>query len=106
LCLSAGWEGENCSGDVDECSSYPCQNGSACVDGVDAYSCDCVFGWEGEHCEIEILVCDRSEDDCADAATCSHTDLDLAVLALPTKHTIAAVRIHAVHTRGSVLARI
>ena len=37
--------------DVDECSSSPCQNGAACVDGVNLYTCTCLPGYEGAQCE-------------------------------------------------------
>ena len=37
--------------DVDECSSSPCQNGAACVDGVNLYTCTCPPGYEGAQCE-------------------------------------------------------
>ena len=37
--------------DDDECTSDPCQNGGACVDGVDSYTCACAAGYSGDHCE-------------------------------------------------------
>lgn len=40
--------------DGDDCLSVlvPCQNGGACVDGWQNYTCDCTPGFEGEFCEI------------------------------------------------------
>ncbi len=38
--------------DVDECASNPCQNGGACNDDVNGYTCSCEPGYEGIECEI------------------------------------------------------
>ncbi len=38
--------------DINECASNPCQNGGACVDGVNSYICQCTSGWLGDNCEI------------------------------------------------------
>ena len=38
--------------DTDDCVGVTCQNGGACVDGVNSYTCSCVDGYEGTHCEI------------------------------------------------------
>ena len=37
--------------DFDECSSYPCQNGGTCTDGIDGYECNCVPGHTGVFCQ-------------------------------------------------------
>ena len=37
--------------DIDDCGSNPCQNGGACVDGVDSYTCICQAGLSGEECQ-------------------------------------------------------
>ncbi|XP_078591714.1 uncharacterized protein LOC144870889 isoform X2 [Branchiostoma floridae x Branchiostoma japonicum] len=49
LCLD-GWEGENCTQDVDECQSSPCGPG-ACHDRLKGYLCQCPWGYTGTHCE-------------------------------------------------------
>ena len=36
---------------IDECAPEPCQNGGVCVDGIAAYTCNCVAGYVGENCE-------------------------------------------------------
>jgi hypothetical protein len=36
---------------VDDCAGDPCQNGGTCIDGIDAYSCECLLGYEGDDCE-------------------------------------------------------
>ena len=38
--------------DIDECASNPCQNGATCIDGINAYTCNCVPGHAGDNCEI------------------------------------------------------
>ena len=37
--------------DIDECSSYPCENGGRCDDYVNVYTCSCADGYTGIHCE-------------------------------------------------------
>ena len=37
--------------DVDECSSFPCQNDGSCTDYVDSYTCECQPDFTGEDCE-------------------------------------------------------
>ena len=36
--------------DIDECASHACENGAACVDGVNGYTCACVDGYDGTYC--------------------------------------------------------
>jgi len=52
----AGWAGENCDENVDECASQPCENGQ-CRDRIDAYRCRCTEGWTGGDCEEEVDEC-------------------------------------------------
>ena len=42
-----GFDGANCTEDIDECSSSPCQNGATCVDNVNGYTCECLPGYTG-----------------------------------------------------------
>ena len=37
--------------DTNDCDPNPCQNGGACTDEVNVYSCACVAGYEGGDCE-------------------------------------------------------
>ena len=53
-----GYYGENCEMDVDECNSYPCENGATCVDLNNDYKCQCVDGFAGKNCEIDINDCE------------------------------------------------
>ena len=52
----AGYSGQNCSTNVDDCGSHMCQNGGTCRDGVNTYSCLCPPEFTGKFCEIEPLV--------------------------------------------------
>ncbi|XP_035673104.1 uncharacterized protein LOC118413683 [Branchiostoma floridae] len=67
LCLD-GWEGENCTQDVDECQSSPCGPGT-CHDRLNGYLCQCPWGYEGIHCEEagDLLV------ECSKVEVCEHT---------------------------------
>lgn len=42
ICM-AGYEGVNCTEDVDECASSPCLNSPAdgCIHGINSYTCTC-----------------------------------------------------------------
>ena len=51
VCQS-GYIGINCTVNVDDCAAHLCLNGGACLDGVNAYECDCVGGYSGKYCEM------------------------------------------------------
>ncbi|KAJ3605854.1 hypothetical protein NHX12_027897, partial [Muraenolepis orangiensis] len=54
----AGFAGENCTVDIDECESEPCQNGGICQDQVNGYACTCAAGFAGDLCEVDIDECE------------------------------------------------
>ncbi|XP_048462936.1 cubilin [Rhincodon typus] len=47
-----GWTSTNCTENINECASNPCQNGGSCTDGVNSYSCICTNEWTGPQCRI------------------------------------------------------
>ncbi|XP_056260248.1 protein crumbs homolog 2a [Seriola aureovittata] len=53
-----GFAGENCSVNIDECESEPCQNGGTCEDKIAGYTCTCPDGFLGELCEVNIDECE------------------------------------------------
>ena len=40
----AGFEGQHCDIDIDECLNTPCLNGGSCSNSVGSYACDCEMG--------------------------------------------------------------
>ncbi|KAI0226717.1 hypothetical protein LSAT2_022828 [Lamellibrachia satsuma] len=65
----AGYTGDRCETDINECSSDPCMNGGTCTDEVNAYSCTCVAGYTGDRCETDIDEC--SSHPCQNGGSCS-----------------------------------
>lgn len=43
----AGYEGKDCSLNIDECEPMPCMKGSTCIDGINEYTCVCQEGLTG-----------------------------------------------------------
>ncbi|MCA9571595.1 MAG: hypothetical protein KC656_27340, partial [Myxococcales bacterium] len=46
----AGFTGDLCEIDVDDCQGDPCAHGGTCTDAVDASTCACHTGWAGPRC--------------------------------------------------------
>ncbi|XP_034047732.1 protein crumbs homolog 2-like [Thalassophryne amazonica] len=53
-----GFAGENCSVNIDECESEPCQNGATCEDQINGYTCTCSVGFLGDLCDTNIDECE------------------------------------------------
>ena len=67
---AAGYSGDNCQIDDNECDANPCKNGATCTESdygntnvaPDDYSCACTAGWEGKDCDQSINDCLRTFD--------------------------------------------
>merc|ERR1711959_862668 len=77
----AGFEGEHCEINIDECAAKPCKNGSQCVDGINDYTCECRAGFEGKNCEINIDEC--AANPCQNASRCVDGENDYECLCRP-----------------------
>ncbi|XP_061429566.1 protein jagged-1-like [Lethenteron reissneri] len=53
----AGYTGEHCQHNMDECAGVSCGAGGTCVDGVASFQCICPSGWEGELCQHDVDEC-------------------------------------------------
>ena len=49
LAPAAGFTGQNCEENIDDCPGNNCKNGGACVDGVNTYNCRCPPEWTGAY---------------------------------------------------------
>ena len=61
----------SCDEDLDECLSYPCQNGGTCEQTEEHgnYTCTCPDEFEGHNCqELKIKTC--NEFPCKNGGTC------------------------------------
>ncbi|KAH0627496.1 hypothetical protein JD844_003261 [Phrynosoma platyrhinos] len=55
-----GWTGANCTENIDDCASNPCQHGGTCTDMVNGYSCECTSTWTGPQCQTSQQACGGS----------------------------------------------
>lgn len=86
--LYIGYEGSNCSSEIDECQSSPCQNGGTCHDGTGNYTCECnqrnatlkdgnttrtyLTGYDGVNCENDIDECVIVPSICLNRGDCEN----------------------------------
>jgi len=54
--------------DLNECISYPCQNGGQCRGQVGTYECRCAPGFMGRNCEINVNDCESAS--CPENSIC------------------------------------
>ena len=62
-------EDDGSCADVDDCTSAPCENGSACMDAGGAYSCTCNAGYDGDNCGVDYDECGGAP--CENDAICT-----------------------------------
>lgn len=48
MMMMAGWTGQRCSTDMDECAQGSCRNGATCTNVPGSYSCACTQYFSGE----------------------------------------------------------
>uniref|UniRef100_A0A8C0WPK0 Protein crumbs homolog 2 n=1 Tax=Castor canadensis TaxID=51338 RepID=A0A8C0WPK0_CASCN len=66
-----GFEGGDCSVDVDECASGPCLNGGRCQDLTNGFQCHCRDGYAGLACQEDVDEC--LSEPCLHGGTCEDT---------------------------------
>uniref|UniRef100_A0A673LH75 Neurogenic locus notch homolog protein 1 n=1 Tax=Sinocyclocheilus rhinocerous TaxID=307959 RepID=A0A673LH75_9TELE len=64
-----GYHGVNCSDEINECLSQPCQNGGTCIDLINTYKCSCPRGTQGQRCDKVFDGC--KEKPCHNGGTCA-----------------------------------
>lgn len=70
--------GADCTTDIDECESHPCQNGGLCLESsvhgpvaTGFYQCECADGWSGYDCDSFSDPCDGAP--CRNQGICART---------------------------------
>uniref|UniRef100_G3SL69 Crumbs cell polarity complex component 2 n=1 Tax=Loxodonta africana TaxID=9785 RepID=G3SL69_LOXAF len=66
-----GFEGDDCSVDVDECASQPCISGGRCQDLPNGFKCHCPDGYTGLTCQEDVDEC--LSEPCLHGGTCHDT---------------------------------
>ena len=51
----AGYAGDDCTMNIDDCSPNPCINGN-CTDGIGSYTCTCDPIWTGTNCDSCLIA--------------------------------------------------
>ncbi|EGT59406.1 CBN-CRB-1 protein [Caenorhabditis brenneri] len=64
----AGFTGENCEENVNDCKYMDCGKNGYCLDGIDGSSCVCNNGFTGDHCEHATDECEGT--DCHNGGRC------------------------------------
>ena len=67
-CVS-GYDGPDCSNDINECTVNRCQHEGTCNDLINSYACNCALGYTGRNCETNIDDC--VPNPCRNRGTCT-----------------------------------
>lgn len=65
----AGFTGQRCEINVNECAGNPCLNGGTCQDRINDYTCACPPGYTGRNCERILDEC--SHRPCLNGGHCT-----------------------------------
>ena len=49
---TGGFTGPSCDVNIDDCAAVSCQQGAACLDGIEGFVCNCPSQTTGEYCQI------------------------------------------------------
>ena len=60
----------NCTTDINECDSGPCQHGGNCTHGINFYNCSCPERYNGTNCEVDVVDDCKPTNPCFNNATC------------------------------------
>lgn len=68
----AGFAGDNCDININDCAVNACGNNGQCVDLLNGFDCICPVGFSGELCNDEDDVCDN-RNPCLNGGICMNT---------------------------------
>lgn len=77
----AGFAGDHCEVNINDCESNPCLNSGTCRDEVNSFSCLCVPGFVGELCQVNVDDCLMKP--CANGGSCLDKNNDYTCLCQP-----------------------
>ena len=70
-CL-AGFSGETCENNINDCVSNPCLNGGECIDGINGYTCKCTPEFMGPNCNEDFDAC--GSNNCQNGGICQSVE--------------------------------
>lgn len=62
-----GFTGYNCQETINNCVNATCSNGGLCINGINSYTCDCMWPYTGRYCETKITCVSNY---CKNNSTC------------------------------------